>query len=316
MLDGGGEEGELADVVGAVEGATDDVDVSAVVSEGSDDAEEAADEEFGSREGDVLVVDLIGEGLESAGEEFVEAEELDFLCAFSGTGDLAEVVHLPLGRSLAEVFSVAEEGVVGLSEEGREDAEGQEEDEPRGCPGECRGEDEGGDDLLEEAPHLLDHGETVRGLDARSFEAVVEDRIFVGGEVEAGGLLHDAYADVLGVAIGEEGVRVVDGAGEEAKDDVEDDFRDDEGPEVVGEGVSAEGPGDVVDDVGGHFGDSEGQDGDDEAKTYAPGDDRPTGLPQDAQDWGHVAQSADAFTPRTFGFPSVIAHRPTLKVTD
>ena len=65
LLDGGGQEGELADVVGAPEGAPDDVDVGAVVAQRADDAEQSADDELGSREGDVFDVDLVGEGLES-----------------------------------------------------------------------------------------------------------------------------------------------------------------------------------------------------------------------------------------------------------
>ena len=119
LLDGGGEEGELADVVGVAEGAPDDVDVGAVVAEGADDAEQAADDELGAGERDVFAVDLVGEGLEAGGEVLTEAEELDFFGAFAGAGDLAEVVHLALGGGLAEVLGVAEKGVVG-SRRGKE----------------------------------------------------------------------------------------------------------------------------------------------------------------------------------------------------
>ncbi len=88
-----------------MEGAPDDVDVGSVVAEGADDAEQAADDELGLGEGDVFFVDLVGESLEAAGEEFVEAEELDLFCAFAAARDLAEVVHLTLGGGLAEVFA-------------------------------------------------------------------------------------------------------------------------------------------------------------------------------------------------------------------
>ena len=60
--------------------------------------------------------------LESASEEFVEAKEFYLLCAFTASGYLSQVVHLPFGGSLAEVFRVAQKGVVGFSEERREDA--------------------------------------------------------------------------------------------------------------------------------------------------------------------------------------------------
>jgi hypothetical protein len=101
----------------------------------------------------------------------------------------------------------------------------------------ARRKDQGGDDLLDQAAHLLDHREAVGGLDAGALEAVVEDGVFVGGQVEAGGLLHDANADVLGVAVREERVRVVDGPGDQAKEDVESDLCCDQGPEVAGRGA-------------------------------------------------------------------------------
>ena len=244
----------------------------------------------------------MGEGLEALGEEFVEAEEFDFFRAFATSGYLTEIVHLALGWSLAEVFRVAEEGVVRLSDEGWEDAEGEKEDEPWGCPCEGYGEDQGGDDLLEEAAHLLDHGEAVGGLNAGSLEAIVEEGIFVGGEVEAGSLLHDADADVLGIAVSEERVGVVDGTGDDAEQDVEGDFGGDEGPEVSGQGLAAEDAGDVADDPGGYFGDAEGEDGDDDAEDQPPGDDGGAGLPEDMEYGWDVLKRAQPLAPWTFGF--------------
>ena len=43
----------------------------------------------------------------------------------------------------------------------------------------------GRDRLLDEPAHLLDHGQPVGGLHPCAFEAVVEDGIFVDGDVEA-----------------------------------------------------------------------------------------------------------------------------------
>ena len=51
LLDGGGEESELADVVVAVQGAPDDVDVSSVIPERANDAEQTADDELRSWRG-------------------------------------------------------------------------------------------------------------------------------------------------------------------------------------------------------------------------------------------------------------------------
>ncbi len=118
---------------------------------------------------------------------------------------------------------------------------------------------------MEESTHLLDHGETVRCLNSGSLESVVEDGIFVGSEVKASSLLHHANADVLGVAVGEERVGVVDGAGDDAEQDVEGNFGGDEGPEVLGEGLATQNPGDVANDPGCYFGDAKGENGDDNA---------------------------------------------------
>ena len=112
----------------------------------------------------------------------------------------------------------------------------------------------------------MNHREAICGLDTGAFESIVEDRIFVGGEVETSGLLHDTDADVLGVAVGEERVRVVDGSGDEAEGDVESDFGDDELPEVGRERVAADNFCNVVQDVGGYLCDAEGQSSDDEAE--------------------------------------------------
>ena len=67
----------------------------------------------------------------------------------------------------------------------------------------------GRDRLLDEPAHLLDHRQPVSGLNAGAFEAVVEDRVFVDGDVEGGGLAHDFDADMMGIAIGEQIVEVV-----------------------------------------------------------------------------------------------------------
>ena len=191
-------------------GAPNDKDVRPVVAEGADHGEDAAPEELAAGEIDVLVVDFLREGGEAAGEVAGEVVELELLRALAAAGGLAQVVHLALRRCLAEVLGVAEEGVVGFAEEGRQDAEGEQQHQPRRVEHEDAGEDGGGDDLLQQAAHHLDHRQPVGGLDAGAFEAVVEDRVLVGGEVELGGLLHDPDADGEGIPVGEQAVQVVD----------------------------------------------------------------------------------------------------------
>ena len=93
---------------------------------------------FDRGEGYIFEVDLVSERLKSVGEELIETEELYFFCAFAASGDLPEVVHLPLGWSLAEVLGVAEEGIVGFAKEGGKDAQSEQKDQPR------RGDRQGG----------------------------------------------------------------------------------------------------------------------------------------------------------------------------
>ncbi len=82
-------------------------------------------------------------------------------------------------------------------------------------------EGDSGDRLLDQAAHLLDHRQAVSGLHAGALEAIVEDGIFVDGDVECCSFAHDLDADVMRVAVGEQVVEVVDGTGEDAGDDGE-----------------------------------------------------------------------------------------------
>ncbi len=159
---------------------------------------------------------------------------------------------------------------MGFADERGQYAEGHEEHKPGRGHDESDGEGEGGDDLLKETAHELNHGEAVCGLNAGAFETVVEDGVFVGGEIELGGLLHDADADVLGVAVGEQRVGVVDGAGHETHQDVEANLGGDQGPEVGGQGRAVDDAGDIADDVLGDLGDTEGQGRDNDAQAKAP----------------------------------------------
>src|ERR1700759_579619 len=170
----------------------------------------------------------MGQRLASIGEEFVEAEELYFLCAFTASGHLPEIIHLPFGGSLAEVFRIAQKGVMGFSEERREDAGCEQKHQPWGGP--CQGcrKDQRGDDLLDQTANLLDHRQAVGRLHTSTFEAVIEDWVFVCRQVESGSLFHHADTDVLGIPVGEERVGIIDGPGDQAEKDVEGYFSSDE----------------------------------------------------------------------------------------
>ena len=64
----------------------------------------------------------------------------------------------------------------------------------------------------------MNHSQTIGGLDTRALEAVVENWIFVCDEVQFRGVLHDFDADVAGVFFREQGVGIVDGAGQDASE--------------------------------------------------------------------------------------------------
>ena len=45
--------------------------------------------------------------------------------------------------------------------------------------------DGGSDSLLDEPAHLLDHRQAVGGLHAGALQTIVEDGVFIGGDIEA-----------------------------------------------------------------------------------------------------------------------------------
>ena len=134
-------------------------------------------------------------------------------------------------------------------------------------------------DLLEEAAHRLDHAEAVGGLHTGALQPVVEDRVFVGGQVELRGLAHDPHADVIGVAVGEQVVRVVDEAGEAAGDDRSATSSPTAHQKLAGQAAMLIGTGDAAQNPGRDLGNAPGHDGDERAEDEAPGDDGATGLP-------------------------------------
>jgi hypothetical protein len=92
----------------------------------------------------------------------------------------------------------------------------------------------GGDGLLNEPAHLLNHRKPVRGLHAGTLQAVVEDRVFVYRHIERRGLPHDLHADVVGVAVGKQIVKIIHCARENACQDRECHLRAYQPPEMLG----------------------------------------------------------------------------------
>ena len=122
LHDGVRQQVELADIaVLPADRPPDHEDIRAVVAQRCDNPQQAARNQLPSRQRDVLFVDLLGERGEAAGEELAQVEELQFLGTLAAARDLPQIVHLPLGRRLAEVLRVAQEGEVRLAQEGRQD---------------------------------------------------------------------------------------------------------------------------------------------------------------------------------------------------
>ena len=82
----------------------------------------------------------------------------------------------------------------------------------------------GGNHQLDQPPDLLNHAQPVGGLYARPFQPVVKHRVLVGDQVKFGGMLHHLNADVAGVFVRQERVRIIDGASENAAQDGEAEF--------------------------------------------------------------------------------------------
>ena len=242
----------------AGDGFVDRVDVSAVVAEGADEREQAAPEHLSVGQGDVLLIDALGQVAEAVGEISAEVEELQLFGGLLAAAHLAQVVHDAFAGSLAEVLFVAEEGEVGFPDKGGQHAHDQGHNHEGRAVDEHCAPDQGHDGLLEEAAHLLDHGQTVGCLDPGPLQAVVELGILVGGQVQPSRLFHHLDADVIGIAVGEELVGVVHGPGENAIDQRERDFGDDPPPEMRQRGLVVDGVRHATEDVGGDEADAEG----------------------------------------------------------
>ena len=103
-----------------------------------------------------------------------------------------------------------------FSDEGRNHTDDQQEQEPGRKHHDRDRQGDRRNHLLDEASNRLDHVQPVGGLNPGSLQAVIKRRIFVGHQIQAGGVLHDANADVVHVPAREQGIEVVDDAAEYA----------------------------------------------------------------------------------------------------
>ncbi len=92
----------------------------------------------------------------------------------------------------------------------------------------------------------------------RSLQPVVEDGVFVGGQVKLRRLLHHLHAYEVRVAVGQQAVRVVDAAAQQADDHVQDDLAANRPPEVLRQPFVQDRVFNAVEDPGRHHADAGG----------------------------------------------------------
>ena len=110
--------------------APDDVHVGRVVAERADDREQRARDQLALGERDILLVDLVRQPGEALGQEFAQAEELQFLGGFLAAAQHAQVIELAADRRLAEILGVAQECEVALAQKRRQHAGNQQQQQP------------------------------------------------------------------------------------------------------------------------------------------------------------------------------------------
>ena len=65
-------------------------------------------------------------------------------------------------------------------------------------------------------PNGLNHDQPVGCLHARPLQTVIENRILISHEIQSCRMIHHSNADVPGVLVGQQRIRVVDGPDENA----------------------------------------------------------------------------------------------------
>ncbi len=219
--EGAGEEREGAERQGPGDGAGEDDDISAVIAAGGDQIQERT--EGGAADGNGLVFgkDAFGDVTVTIGEVIAQAEDLDLLGAVGAGSEIAEVIELAaLGRPFVK-DGIGEGGEMGFAEESGNNGGDEEHHQPGRKDDQAGGERDKADAVLGDVQERGEQRDAAGGLAAGAFELVMEDRVFKGDQVEAGGVLHEADADAVGEAVGEKAVA----EGVEAAEDITERWR-------------------------------------------------------------------------------------------
>ncbi len=84
--------------------------------------------------------------------------------------------------------------------------------------------------LLQNLTHRLNHIESVRGLHASAFQPVIKGRIFIGCEIQTGGMFHDTRTNVERIPVSKESVKVVNESAENRTQPREKEFKGNQRP--------------------------------------------------------------------------------------
>ena len=177
------------------------------------------------------------------------------------------------------------------------DSDNEQQQQERGIKNEHSGKGNRSHGLLNEAAHLLDHRQPVSGLDSRALKAVVENGVLVDCNVEGSGFAHDFNADMVRVPVGEQVVKVVDGARKDTHEDCQPHFRGNEPPETVRQRLMKADTVHAVNDVTDNDPDADGQKRDNDADGNVPENNRRPGFPNKMKHRRNVLKRCDTIRP-------------------
>ena len=145
----------------------------------------------------------------------------------------------------------------------------------------------------------MDHAKAICGLNACPLKPVVEDRVFVGKQIESRGMLHDLDAHVAHVIFREQGVEVIADAADGTGHNRQREFQSNEIPETGGDWlVRGDHAVDSIDDqLAANPSNCQRQQRGNQAKENSPCDDRAPRVPHNSKDNRYIAQGGKSFTP-------------------
>ena len=172
---------------------------------------------------------------EARGQKIFQSEKLELLRSLFATAEYPEVVELTANRCLSEILGVPQKSKMAFAEEGWNDSCNEHQHEPRRKQDYRNRKGDCGDDLLDQSTDGLDHAKAICGLNACPLKPVVEDRVFVGKQIESRGMLHDLDAHVAHVIFREQGVEVIADAADGTGHNRQREFQSNEIPETGGD---------------------------------------------------------------------------------